>query len=154
MQLSPEERRKIYEEEKTRIEEEQRRMLSAEESTTGLDSNVAGLLCYLGVWITGIIFLVIEQKNRFVRFHALQSIIVFSVLAIASVFLTWIPYIGELFGAVIGILAFIVWIFLMVKAYQSELYKVPVAGDIAAKILPVTYSGKKTVSEQAKEDYL
>ena len=151
MQLSPEERRKIYEEEKARIEEEQKRILSAEESTTGLDSNVAGLLCYLGAWITGIIFLVIEQKNKFVRFHALQSIIVFSMLAIASAFLTWIPYIGGFFGSVIGILAFIVWIVLMVKAYQGDLYKVPVAGDIAAKILPVIYSENKSVSEQAKE---
>ena len=152
MQLSSEERRKIYEEEKARIEEEQRRMLSEDESTTGLDSNVAGLLCYFGAWITGIIFLVIEQKNRFIRFHALQSIIVFSVLAIASAFLTWIPYIGGFFGAVIGILAFIVWIVLMVKAYQGELYKIPIAGDITVRILTVTYSEKKSVSEQEEKE--
>ena len=74
MELSPEERRQIYEEERARIEAEQRQM-SIGGSTTGLEPNVAGLLCYLGGWITGIIFLVIEQKSRFVRFHALQSIV-------------------------------------------------------------------------------
>ena len=47
-----------------------------EKTSTGLDENVAGLLCYILGWITGIVFLVIEPDNKFVRFHALQSIIV------------------------------------------------------------------------------
>ncbi len=80
MQLSPEERHKIYEEEKARIESEQKQRVTKGGSTTGLEPNVAGLLCYLGAWITGIIFLVIEQKSKFVRFHALQSIVTFGAL--------------------------------------------------------------------------
>ena len=44
------------------------------ESSTGLKANIVGLLCYLGIWITGIIFLVIEKKSQFVRFHAAQSL--------------------------------------------------------------------------------
>lgn len=112
-------------------------------STTGLEPNIAGLLCYLGGWITGIVFLVIEQKNKFVRFHALQSIVTFGALTVASAFLSWIPFIGGFLGAAIGILAFILWILLMVKAYHGELYKVPMAGHVAEGILPVTWRGER-----------
>jgi len=154
MELSPEERRKIYEEEKARIDAEQKQWMTASGSTTGLEPNIAGLLCYLGGWITGIIFLVIEQKNKFVRFHALQSIVTFGVLTVASAFLNWIPVVGGFFSAVIGVLAFILWILLMIKAYQGELYKVPVAGQVAEGILPVTWGGEKpeTDEEQKKAE--
>ncbi|MFC2006386.1 DUF4870 domain-containing protein [Chloroflexota bacterium] len=150
MELSPEERHKIYEEERARIEAEQKQQMAASDSTTGLEPNVAGLLCYLGGWISGIVFLVIEQKNKFVRFHALQSIVTFGTLTVASAFLKWIPFFGGFFSAVIGILAFILWIILIVKAYQGELYKVPAAGHVADGILPVTWHGEKpeTVCEQ------
>jgi uncharacterized membrane protein len=151
MQLSPEERHRIYEEEKARIEVEQKPWMDAGSSTTGLEPNIAGLLCYLGGWITGIVFLVIEQKNKFVRFHALQSIIIFGTLTVATAFLTWIPLVGGFFGAVIGILALILWILLMVKAHQGELYKVPLAGDVAEGILPVTWRGaKRETGEEQK----
>ena len=143
MRLSPEERHKIYEEEKVRIEAEQKQRMTTGGSTTGLEPNIAGFLCYLGGWISGIVFLVIEQKNKFVRFHALQSIITFGSLTVASAMLSWIPFVGGFFGAVIGILAFILWILLMVKAYQGEVYKVPVAGLVAEGILPITWRGEK-----------
>jgi len=137
MDLSPEERKRIYEEEKARIEaeEEARKTEEIEQgvSATGLEPNVAGLLCYLGVWITGIVFLIIERNNRYVRFHAIQSIVVFGALSIANIFLAWIPYVGWLFGTAIGILGFVLWIVLMVKAYRGERYKVLWAGDLAEK---------------------
>ena len=143
MQLPPEERHKIYEEEKARIDAEQKQRMTTGGSTTGLEPNIAGLLCYLGGWITGIVFLVIEQKNKFVRFHALQSIVTFGALTVAGALLSWIPFFGGFFIAAIVILAFILWILLMVKAYQGELYKVPVAGQVAEGILPVTWRGEK-----------
>ncbi len=143
MQFSAEERHKIYEEEKARIDAEQQQRMATGGSTTGLEPNIAGLLCYLGGWITGIVFLVIEQKNQFVRFHALQSIVTFGALTVASALLSWLPVIGGFFGAVIGILVFILWILLMVKAYQGELYKVPLAGQVAEGIRPVTRRGEK-----------
>ena len=74
-----------------------------------------------------------EKENKLVRFHALQSIIVFGALTIASTILTRIPIVGGFFGAVIGILAFVLWIVLMIKAYQGEKYKMPWAGDFAEK---------------------
>jgi len=104
-----------------------------EKTSTGLDENVAGLLCYVLGWITGIVFLLIEPKNKFVRFHAMQSIIVFGVLSVASAILTWIPIIGGFFAWIIGVLSFILWIVLMVKAYQGTRYKLPWSGNLAEK---------------------
>ncbi|MFC1978257.1 hypothetical protein ACFLWS_08395, partial [Chloroflexota bacterium] len=65
------------------------------------------------------------------------------------------PLVGDFFDAVIGILAFVLWILLMVKAYQGELYKLPVAGHVAEGILPVTWRGEKreTGVEQKTTEY-
>jgi len=103
------------------------------ETSTGLQENVAGLLCYVLGWISGIVFLILEPKNKFVRFHAFQSIVVFGAITVASMILTWIPFIGWIFGTIIGIVAFILWIVLIVQAAQGLLYKLPWAGDLAEK---------------------
>lgn len=100
-------------------------------TSTGLDQNVAGLLCYLFGWVTGIIFLILEKENKLVRFHAIQSIIVFGFFTVTSATLGWIPIIGDFFSAAIGIITFVIWIVLMIKAAQGEKYKVYIAGDIA-----------------------
>jgi uncharacterized membrane protein len=108
-----------------------------------MSENVAGFLCYLVGWVTGIIFFLID-KRPFVRFHAAQSIVVFGGLHIINI------VVGILFGAgmfwrgglggfgiaaglysLIGLLGFILWILLMVKAYQGEKFEVPIAADIA-----------------------
>ncbi len=111
------------------------------DTSIGLEPNVAGLLCYVLGWITGLIFLLLAKEDKFVRFHALQSIVTFGaftvLITIFSVF-SDIRYIGALFevlNILSSILAFVVWIVLMVKAYQGEKYKLPVAGDIAEKYL-------------------
>ena len=64
---------------------EENRPLDQERTLKNLTPNVAALLCYVGGWISGIVLLVLEQKNRFVRFHALQSIILFGSLTVADV---------------------------------------------------------------------
>ena len=104
-----------------------------EKSSTGLSENVAGLLCYVLGWISGVVFILIEQENKFVRFHAIQSIMVFGVLTVAGIILGWIPVIGGIFSWIISVLGFILWIVLMVKAYQGTKYKLPWAGDFAEK---------------------
>ena len=104
-----------------------------EKTSTGLDENIAGLLCYVLGWVGGIVFLLIEQENKFVRFHAIQSIVVFGILTIAGIILGSIPIVGSAFSAIIGILGFILWIVLMVKAYRGSKYKLPWAGDFAEK---------------------
>jgi len=97
----------------------------------GLEENVAGLLCYIGFWISGLILLLLETKNKFVRFHAAQSIIVFGFLNVIYAVFRWIPFFHLFMDYLVGILAFVLWIVLMVKAYQGIMYKLPVAGDLA-----------------------
>jgi uncharacterized membrane protein len=98
-----------------------------------LDENIAGLLCYVLGWISGLVFFLIEKKNKFVRFHALQSIIVFGVLTLASIVIGWIPIIGWVIAWLISVLAIVLWIVLMVKAYQGEKFKLPWSGNLAEK---------------------
>jgi uncharacterized membrane protein len=108
-----------------------------EKSTTGLDVNVAAALAYLVWFISGIVLFVIEKDSKFVRFHALQSSIVFGVLFIVPSILLQLPVIGWLIVLfvipVVSIVTLILWIVLMFKAYQGEKFKIPVAGDIAER---------------------
>jgi len=116
-------------------------------AATAMSSNVAGLLCYILGFVTGIIFLVIEpyKDDKFVRFHAFQSIffnvalIVFWIVYMIVVSILGIVSFGIL-GVALGLVGLIIflailgyWIFLMYKAYSNELYKIPFIGDLAAK---------------------
>jgi uncharacterized membrane protein len=97
------------------------RTRSAEDRTLkDLTPSVAALLCYVGGWISGIVFLVLEQKNRFIRFHALQSIIVFGSLTLGGVIMGSIPVIGIAFSWMIGVLGFILWIILHGKSHNRR----------------------------------
>ena len=106
--------------------------------TEGIQENVAGLLCYVLGWVTGIIFLLID-KRPWVKFHAAQSIVVFGGLTVLRIALA---FMGGLFGgflgwslyALLGLVGVILWILLMIKAYQHETFRVPVAADIADSI--------------------
>ena len=104
-----------------------------EKSSTGLAENVAGLLCYVLGWVSGLVFVLIEQENKFVRFHAIQSIYVFGALTIAGIILGWIPFIGGVLATLISILGFVLWIILMIRAYQGVRFKLPWAGNFAEK---------------------
>lgn len=103
------------------------------ESSTGMSANVAGLLCYVLTWVTGIIFVVLEKKSTFVKFHAWQSIMTFGVLTVAELILAWIPFVGWILSILIGILMFVLWIILMIQAGTGKMWKVPLAGDWAEK---------------------
>jgi len=118
------------------------------ETSTGLKENIAGLLCYLVGWVTGLIFLLLEQDNRFVRFHALQSIVVFGTITVISIVLSILTALSMaisplgIINAVLGIISTLIWLFalalwivLMVKAYQGETFELPWAGDIAKRHL-------------------
>jgi uncharacterized membrane protein len=110
-------------------------------TTEGLAENVAGLLCYILGWLTGIIFLLID-KRPFVKFHAAQSIVVFGGLTVLRIALGVMFSFGGLFtfglGGILflllGLVGVVLWILLMVKAYQHELFKVPIAAGIAEGI--------------------
>jgi uncharacterized membrane protein len=104
----------------------------ANKTSSGMQENVSGLICYLGWWITGIIFLVIEKENKFVRFHAWQSIFVFAAITIIQIILSFIPFIGWILGIIVWIISVILWIVCMMQAYQGKLFKLPIVGNIAA----------------------
>src|SRR5580704_17372587 len=106
--------------------------------TPGMAENVAGLLCYALGWVTGLIFFLID-KRPVVRFHAKQSIVVFGGVAILYIVLGPLLGIG-LFAGGLGVMSLfhlifsliwlasiILWILLMVKAYQGEQFRVPIA---------------------------
>ena len=102
-------------------------------TSLGIEENVEGALCYLIGWVTGLVFYLLEKENKFVRFHAMQSIVVFFPLTIIAWFFGFIPFIGWVISGLIWILSIILWIVLMIKAYQGEMYKLPIAGDIAER---------------------
>ncbi len=116
------------------------------ESSTGLSANVAGLLCYVALWITGIVFIVLEKKSIFVKFHAWQSIMTFGVLTVAHLILSTIlraiavatfspglAIFAGVLGTIIWILMVVLWIILVIQAGTGKMWKVPWAGDWAEK---------------------
>ncbi|TYB31462.1 MAG: DUF4870 domain-containing protein [Candidatus Mcinerneyibacterium aminivorans] len=102
-------------------------------SSTGMKENLAGLLCYVLGWITGLIFFIIEKESKFVKFHALQSLLFFGGIFVASLVLGMVPILGWLISFILFVLAIIFWIIGMIKAYNNQQYKFPVVGDIAEK---------------------
>jgi uncharacterized membrane protein len=108
-------------------------MENKSKTALGIDENMEGLLCYVLGFITGILFLVLEKDNKFVRFHAMQSIVTFLALFVISMVFGIIPFLGWMLSWLIGLVALILWLLLMFKAYQGEIYKLPIAGDFAEK---------------------
>lgn len=122
-------------------------MTSPATPTTGLAPNVAGALAYVLGPITGVLFLVLEKENRFVRFHAAQSIttglllVAISIaLSVLSTVLAFVPVLGWivalLLALVIGFGGFVLWLLLMWRASQGKEWEVPVAGAFARRIVP------------------
>ena len=103
--------------------------------SSGLQPNLAGALAYFLGPITGVLFLQIEKENKFVRFHAMQSTIVFGGLLVVQLVLGFIPILGWAVGSILSLAAIVLWLFLMYKAFNSEEYELPVIGDIARKQL-------------------
>jgi len=113
---------------------------SAQAAAGGLTDNVAGMLAYFTI-IPAIVFLVLEPFNKkpFIRFHSFQCIffaVGWTVLWIALSIIAHIPILGwltMLIWPLIGLLGLIIWIVLILKAYQGQMFKLPIVGDIAAK---------------------
>lgn len=99
-------------------------------TSLGIDENIEGALSYFLGFITGILLLLLEKDNKFVRFHAMQSTIVSILLFVVVVILGIIPLFW-LMLPFIWLLELILWLLLMFKAYQGEMFKLPVIGDIA-----------------------
>ena len=101
-------------------------------TSLGLDENVAGALAYALGWVTGLGLFFIERENTFVRFHALQSAIVFGALCVLWFVGLSIPFFGWMLSfLVIPPVSAVLWLLLMFKAYQGERFELPFAGRIA-----------------------
>lgn len=111
----------------------------------GLSQNVASTLCYVLGWISGIFFLLMD-KRPLVRFHAAQAIVVFGTLHIANIVIGMVFGVSFFFGGfqafsfgililhLLSLLTLGLWILLMLRAYQGDLFRIPVAADLADKI--------------------
>lgn len=121
-------------------------------SSTGLDENVAALLAYIATWVSGLVFFLIEKDSRFVRFHAMQAILLGASATILGILLWILWFFGFLIGAaisdvlgglisvVLGLLLFvfsigvlIAIVMCLIKAYQMQYFKLPVIGNLAEK---------------------
>jgi uncharacterized membrane protein len=121
-------------------------------SSTGLDENVAALLSYIFGWISGLVFFLIEKDSRLVRFHAMQSLLLNVVVAVVGIVLwvvlfvvfliisqisgtlaTLLSLVSVLVWLVFGIVILAAWIMCLLKAFQSQYFKLPVIGNFAEK---------------------
>jgi len=99
-----------------------------------MDANIAATLSYLVGFVTGVIFLLLEKENKFVRFHAMQSTILFAGIVAIDILLQLVPILGALVVIFVVIPASaILWLLLMFKAYQGEEFRLPLVGDMAAE---------------------
>ncbi len=106
-----------------------------------MDAKTAAGLSYVLGWVTGLIFFFLEKKNRFVRFHALQSIIFFgSITILGTIFrYAWVAFPTPLdvtflcLSSLVGIAGFVGWIVLVINGFQGKYFKLPVIGDYAEK---------------------
>ena len=128
-------------------------MTAHDPTTTGMNARTEALVSYLLWWFTGIIFFVIERKNRFVRFHAAQSFLFFGSVSIVLTilhFLSIIPILGLLLAAplaiittIIYVLAVAIWLFMMFQSYRGVYFRLPIFSGYADSLLNRFTSKKK-----------
>jgi len=119
-------------------------------SSTGLDENIASLLAYVFGWVSGLVFFLIEKDSRLVRFHGMQSILLNVILVIVAVVLgiglsillfilgqisgalsTIVGLVSSLFWLAFSVIILVVWVLCLIKAYQGQMYKLPIIGKYA-----------------------
>jgi len=122
-------------------------------TSTGLNARTEALLSYVLGWFSGLIFFVIERKNRFVRFHAAQSFIFFGIVSVVYIvirLLSIIPVLGFLLSPVLGcatlillIPAALIWVLLMIQAYRGVNFRLPIISGYADSLIDRFTSKKK-----------
>lgn len=108
-----------------------KKSITPTKTVTGLPVNTEAALTYLFGWITGLIFLLLEKDNKKIRFHAMQSLVVFGLCHLLVV----VPVIGWVLSPFIVLIGFVLWLILIIKAYQGEEFEVPVLGEFAKRQL-------------------
>lgn len=114
-------------------------------TSTGVDARLSALLCYLAWWVSGVVFLVIEQEHRAVRFHAAQSIVLFggltavivllSATSVAALFISPVIFQAAwMTSYLVWFVAVLLWLYVLLKTFRGETWRVPFAGDLAARL--------------------
>ena len=107
-------------------------------TSIGLTQNVAAGLSYVFGWVSGLIIFLTEKQNRFVRFHAMQSILFFGGLTVVNILITIaaslsiLGFLGYL-SWLVGVVGFVGWIVLVINGFQGKYFKLPIVGDYAEK---------------------
>jgi len=122
-------------------------------TSIGLNARTEALLSYVLGWFSGLIFFVIERKNRFVRFHAAQSFIFFGIVSVVYIvirLLSIIPVLGFLLSPVLGcatlillIPAALIWVLLMIQAYRGVNFRLPIISGYSYSLIDRFTSKKK-----------
>ncbi|MCM3129374.1 MULTISPECIES: hypothetical protein [unclassified Paenibacillus] len=107
--------------------------MSPFKSSTGLDENIAGALCYFFGFIGAILLLALEKRSRFVMFHALQSLFAFGAIVVGHVLSGLIPLLGPLLASLLSLLGVAIWVIMLAATLQGKWLKLPVVGDLAEK---------------------
>ncbi|MBI2611446.1 hypothetical protein HYW54_01730 [Candidatus Gottesmanbacteria bacterium] len=108
-------------------------------TTDGSNERLLGALAYFLGFVSGIALLLIEKNNAYIRFHAMQSTLVFGAIFFLNIVLGIVPILGWIIAVIISpiiiLVSFILWLVLMWKAYSGERYKLPYFGDLAERQL-------------------
>ena len=104
-------------------------------SSTGIGSNIAGALAYLFGCLSGIFFLLVERKDGYVRFHAMQSTLTFLAALVLTLIVGSFPLVGWILRSLVSLGTAILWLVLMFKAFTGERYKLPYIGEFADRQL-------------------
>jgi uncharacterized membrane protein len=98
-------------------------------------SRLGGVLAYIGGLISGIIVILVERRDPFVRFHAMQSIVTFGTLLVAHLVLRALGLLGAIASVPFAIGVFCLWLALMIQAGRGERYHLPYLGAFAEHLL-------------------
>lgn len=101
-------------------------------STLSMDPNTAAGLSYF-TWVAGLIFFLIEKQNRFVRFNAMQEILLTVAVVVADFVLAFIPILGFFLWPLVGLAGFVLWLICVINAFQGKYFKLPIIGDYAER---------------------
>lgn len=100
-----------------------------QKQSTPVPQGIASLLTYFIPFFGGLLFLFLEKENRLVRFHAVQSILLWIFFVVIGAVLTWIP----LLNILLYLFVLVVWVFIMYQALMERMYELPVIGGIARR---------------------
>jgi uncharacterized membrane protein len=100
-------------------------------STSPQNERLIAVIAYFGWFVTAIIILLLERKNTFIRFHAMQSLITFGAIFVLQLVFSFIPLLKDLVQPLVVFGGVLLWLFLMYQAYLGKMYKLPYIGQIA-----------------------